>query len=106
MSETRPPIAAGPIDLTLKFLNKISFSCGGADSVGEAADAGEPLGETEDAGEALGIASGAPGVDGRVPSKVADGACAMAEKAKLTVIRTTVFIEVTSSLKPTGCRLP
>jgi hypothetical protein len=90
----------------LKFLNKISFSRGGADSVGKAADTGEPLGETEDAGEALATASGAPGADGRVPSKVADGACAMAEKARLMVIRTTVFISPTSSLKPKRCRLP
>jgi len=67
---------------------------------------GEPLGETEDVGEALGIASGAPGGDGRVPSKVADGACAMAEKARLMVIRTTVFISPTSSPKPKSCRLP
>src|SRR5438105_13731345 len=36
MSETRPPIAAGPIDLALKFLNKISFNRGAADSAGDA----------------------------------------------------------------------
>src|SRR5205823_538915 len=83
ISDTLPPIAAGPIDLALKFLNKISFNCGGADSAGEAAVRGETLGETEDVGkvsaEARGddeaTASGAPGVDGRAPAKVAEGAC-------------------------------
>src|SRR5438067_2726793 len=77
MSQTRPPMAAGPIDLALKFLNKISVNCGGADC------AGETLGETDDAGEDSGeaagdddaMASGVLGVDGRVPAKVADVAC-------------------------------
>src|SRR5438105_10699198 len=114
-SETRPPIAAGPIDLALKFLNKISFSNGGADSAGDApATAGAPgeAANTEEvSGEAPGdddaTASGAPGVDGRVPAKVADGACAraMAEQVRLTVMKTTAFIKLTSSSKPARCRL-
>jgi len=102
-------MAAGPIDLALKFLNKISVNCGGADC------AGETLGETDDAGEDSGeaagdddaMASGVPGVDGRVPAKVADGACALAitTQATLAEIRRIVFIKVTPSSKPTRCRL-
>jgi len=90
-------MAAGPIDLALKFLNKISVNCGGADCVGEAAD------ETEDAGEVSGAAladdeataSGALGADGRVPVRVADGACAraMTTQARLAESRTIVFIK-------------
>jgi len=99
----------------LKFLNKISFNRGGADSAGEALGAAEALGETDEAGEVFGdvpgdgdaIASGAPAVDVRVPAKVADGACprAMTTQATLAEIRRVAFIKVTSSSKPTRCRL-
>jgi hypothetical protein len=96
------------MERALKFLNKISVSGAGADSAGEALgeieDGGEPSGEA--AGDADATASGTPGLDGRVPAKVADGACAwaMAEQARLMVIRATVFIKMTSSAKSTGCR--
>jgi len=100
---------AGPIDLALKFLNKISFNCGGADCTGEALDETEAAGEVS--GAALGdddaMVSGTPGVDGRVPAKVADGACALAitTQATLAEIRRIVFIKVAPSSKPTRCRL-
>jgi len=37
MSETRPPITAGPIERALKFLKSTSVSCGG---VGKGVEAG------------------------------------------------------------------
>src|SRR2546421_12781697 len=57
-SETRPPIAAGPIDLALKFLNKISFSNGGADSAGDAPATAGGAGEAAKAGEDFGGEAG------------------------------------------------
>ena len=38
MSETRPPITAGPIDRAFRFLKSASVSCGG---VGEGLDVGD-----------------------------------------------------------------
>ena len=52
MSETRPPITAGPIERAFKFLKSTSVSCGGVDEgVGvaeedKAAAAAEAVGET------------------------------------------------------------
>ena len=77
MSDTRPPIAAGPIDRALKFLKKMSVNFGGATS-----------GTGEDAAEGdNGLVVGEPGkfavsgvgeVEGRVPASVAGGAWARA----------------------------
>ena len=77
MSDTRPPIAAGPIERALKFLKRMSVNFGGATS-----GAGEDAAEGDD-----GLAVGEPGkfgvsgageVEGRVPAGVADGAWAKA----------------------------
>src|SRR4029077_14192823 len=52
MSETRPPITAGPIERAFKFLKSTSVSCGGVgEEVGvadedKATAAGEAVGET------------------------------------------------------------
>ena len=77
ISETRPPIAAGPIDRALKFLNRMSVNFGGATSgTGEDAvegDDGLAVGEPGKFG-----VSGAGEVEGRVPASVADGAWARA----------------------------
>jgi len=77
ISETRPPIAAGPIDRALKFLNRMSVNFGGATSgTGEDAvegDDGLVVGEPGKFG-----VSGAAEVEGRVPASVADGAWARA----------------------------
>jgi len=75
-----------------------------AEAAGEAGDAGEISGEAPGDGEVT--ASAALGLDARVPAKVADGACpcAIAEKARLALMRTTAFIKVTSSSKPARCR--
>src|SRR5436190_21409134 len=77
VSLTRPPIAAGPIDRALKFLNRMSVNFGGATS-GTGEDAAE-----EDDGLVVGVPgkfgfSGAGEVEGRVPASVADGAWARA----------------------------
>ena len=75
MSDTRPPIAAGPIERALKFLKRMSVNFGGATS-----GAGEDAAEGDD-----GLVVGEPGkfavsgeVEGRVPASVADGAWARA----------------------------
>jgi hypothetical protein len=77
MSETRPPIAAGPIERALKFLKKMSVNFGGvASGVGDNAvdrDDGLAVGEPGKFG-----VSGAGEVEGRVPASVADGAWARA----------------------------
>src|SRR5438477_9453710 len=65
ISDTRPPIAAGPIDRALKFLKRMSVNFGAADS-----GAGETA--TDEVGEVSGDAAGEV-VDGRVPTKVAEG---------------------------------
>jgi hypothetical protein len=77
MSDTRPPIAAGPIERALKFLKKMSVNFGGATS-GTGEDAAEG-----DAGLVVGepvkfAVSGGGEVEGRVPASVADGAWARA----------------------------
>jgi hypothetical protein len=61
MSETRPPITAGPIDRALRFLNRTSVNCAGPDDgagVTEADNAGVVL-----AGEADGAAGDEAGGD-------------------------------------------
>ena len=77
MSDTRPPIAAGPIDRALKFLKRMSVNFGGVAS-GE----GEEAAEGDDGlvvGEPAKFAvSGIGEVEGRVPASVADGAWARA----------------------------
>ncbi len=64
MSDTRPPITAGPMERAFRFLKSTSVSCGaGADGGGIAADdkggvvlSGEAAGEARFSGEALGEA--------------------------------------------------
>jgi hypothetical protein len=71
ISDTRPPIAAGPIDRALKFLKRMSVNFGGAVS-----DAGEELVDAPavEAGVLVAVSSGVGEVvDGRVPTRVADG---------------------------------
>jgi hypothetical protein len=71
MSLTRPPIAAGPIDRALKFLKKMSVNFGAALS-----DAAEGLVDAfvVEAGVLVAVSSAAGDVvDGRVPTRVADG---------------------------------
>src|SRR6478609_10636751 len=71
ISETRPPIAAGPIDRALKFLKRMSVNFGAAVS-----DAGEGLVDAlvVEAGVLVAVSSAAGEVvDGRVPTRVADG---------------------------------
>src|SRR6478609_9024303 len=76
ISETRPPIAAGPIERALKFLKRMSVNFGGATS-----ETGEDAAEGDD-GLVVGVpgkfgVSGA-GEVGRAPPSVADGAWARA----------------------------
>jgi hypothetical protein len=77
MSDTRPPIAAGPIDRALKFLKRISVNFGGATS-----GTGEVAAEGDDglvAGEPAEFAGSDVGeVEGRDPASVADGTWARA----------------------------
>ena len=71
LSLTRPPIAAGPIDRALKFLKRMSVNVGAAVS-----DAGEGLVDAlvVEAGVLVAVSSAAGEVvDGRVPTRVADG---------------------------------
>ena len=71
ISDTRPPIAAGPIDRALKFLNKTSVSFGAAVS-----DPGEGVVDAleVEAGVLVAVPSGVGEmVEGRVPTRVADG---------------------------------
>src|SRR5207248_3986041 len=65
ISETRPPIAAGPIDRALKFLNRMSVNFGGATSGAEGDDG---LVAVEPSKFAV---SGVGEVEGRVPASVA-----------------------------------
>ena len=52
MSETRPPITAGPIERAFKFLKSTSVSCGGVDEgVGVAEEDRAPAGAAEAEGE-------------------------------------------------------
>ena len=65
MSETRPPITAGPIARAFKFLKSTSLSCGGAiaDDVGVAAeDSGRVVLNGDAVGE-LPLIGAAPGGD-------------------------------------------
>ena len=71
MSLTRPPIAAGPIDRALKFLNRMSLNFGGV-----ASDGGEGLGGAAVVGAGVLVAVSSAGgevAEGRVPTRVADG---------------------------------
>ena len=53
MSETRPPITAGPIERAFRFLKKTSVSCGGVgEGVGVAEGDKSALGEDEGVGDA------------------------------------------------------
>src|SRR6266536_1695130 len=66
MSETRPPITAGPIERAFKFLKSTSVSCGGVDEgVGvaeedKAAAAAEAVGETAVSGGRVFCGSSCP----------------------------------------------
>jgi hypothetical protein len=92
MSDTRPPIAAGPIDRALKFLKSMSVNFGGATS-----GTGEDAAEGDD-----GLVVGEPGKfaisgvgerEGRVPASVADGAWARAlpQQVRKTTAEAIVF---------------
>ena len=92
ISETRPPIAAGPIDRALKFLNRMSVNFGGATS---GADEDAAVG---DDGLVVGVpdkfaVSGAGEVEGPVAASVADGAWArvMPWQVRKTRTETIVF---------------
>jgi hypothetical protein len=76
MSDTRPPIAAGPVERALKFLKRMSVNFGGATSGTDegAAEADEGL----VVGEPGEFAVSGAGEVGRVPASVADGAWARA----------------------------
>jgi hypothetical protein len=83
MSLTRPPIAAGPIDRALKFLNKTSVNFGGIDSAtGEAVtvEVGELSGDA--AGETVAVAA-----PGRAPTRVGDGVCAWRTATQLKPVK-------------------
>jgi hypothetical protein len=113
MSDTRPPIAAGPIDRALKFLKRISVNFGGV-----AAAAGEKPGLDElSAGEldvAVAAVSGVGEVAGRVPARVADGAWARAmpwQERKTTaeaIVFTTSYLGRTAflSIRPRWKKQP
>jgi len=76
MSDTRPPIAAGPVERALKFLKRMSVNFGGATS-----GTGEDAAEADDGlvvGEPGEFAVSGAGEVGRVPASVADGAWARA----------------------------
>jgi hypothetical protein len=74
MSDTRPPIAAGPIDRALKFLKRISVNLGGVLSA-----TGENVADGDDGPGVFVVAASDVGeVEGRVPASVADGAWARA----------------------------
>ena len=72
ISDTRPPIAAGPIDRALKFLKRMSVNLGGV----AFSDAGEGVFDAleVEAGVLVAVPSGVGEVvEGRVPTRVADG---------------------------------
>src|SRR5204863_293800 len=69
ISDTRPPIAAGPIDRALKFLKRMSVILGGVASGAGEKGADDIVG----LGEGDAAASGVGDVEGRVPASVADG---------------------------------
>jgi hypothetical protein len=71
MSETRPPITAGPIERAFKFLKRTSVNWGGVDEgVGVTEEDKSALGEDEGVGDA------AIGV-------LADGVCSCAVKIEI-----------------------
>ena len=97
MSDTRPPIAAGPIARALTFLNKMSVNFGDA-----ASDAG--LGETDVPVEIEGLALAedeAWEAPGRVPASVAEGACARATPSQARKSKTAKIVFTTSYLDRT-----
>src|SRR5436190_14585343 len=53
MSETRPPITAGPIERAFKFLKSTSVSCGGVDEGVGVAEEDKTAAEGEAAGETV-----------------------------------------------------
>src|SRR5436309_15892199 len=72
ISDTRPPIAAGPIDRALKFLKRMSVNFGDV----AFSDAGEEVVDAleVEAGVFVAVRSGVGEVAaGRVPTRVADG---------------------------------
>src|SRR5205085_9051856 len=72
ISDTRPPIAAGPIDRALKFLKRMSVNLGGV----VFSDAGEGVFDAleVEAGVLVAVPSGVGEVvEGRVPTRVAYG---------------------------------
>ena len=90
MSDTRPPIAAGPIDRALKFLKRTSGNFGAV-----AAGAGETAGldELSAGGLDVAVVSGVGEVEGRVPASVAEGAWARATpwQVRKTTAKAIVF---------------
>jgi len=54
MSDTRPPITAGPIERALRFLKSASVSVGG-DGAGVGVAEGDTIGDAAVAGEGEGI---------------------------------------------------
>ena len=68
MSETRPPITAGPIERAFRFLKSTSVSCGGvgeevgvADDDKKAVAVGESVGDVPAVGSRPGGVSSCPG---------------------------------------------
>ncbi|MGB9474521.1 MAG: hypothetical protein WCE87_05560 [Candidatus Udaeobacter sp.] len=79
MSETRPPITAGPIERAFKFLKRTSVSWGGVDEgVGVTEEDKSALAEDEGAGDWLAI--------GVTP----DGVCSCAVKIEIDEIQANI----------------
>ena len=92
MSDTRPPIAAGPIDRALKFLKRMSVNLGGVASGAGEKGADKPVG----LGEGDAAASGVGEVEGRVPASVADGCWARAMPWQIRKTRAEAIVFTTS----------
>jgi hypothetical protein len=93
MSETRPPITAGPIERAFRFLKSTSVKCGGV---------GEGVGVTEDDNSAFG--EGEAVGDGLEIGVLPDGVCSCAVKIEIDKIQAN-----SAQKKPDrvfiGCRL-
>ena len=92
MSDTRPPIAAGPIDRALKFLKRMSVNLSGVASGAGEKGADELVG----LGEGDAAASGVGEVEGRVPASVADGCWASAMPWQIRKTRAEAIVFTTS----------
>ena len=98
MSETRPPITAGPIERAFRFLKSTSVSWGGiGEGVGVIEEDKSALGEDE----AVGVGVGDVPATGVLP----DGVCSCAAKIEIDKIQANNAQKKPDRVVVIGCRL-